>query len=72
MIITKLGTILKIGNDLADTFIGKHASHGELEINNGKRYQWQSVFPIHESEKALRLAAKSEGCKITLFISQAK
>lgn len=72
MFITKSETTLRIGKDFIDAVTGNTQSHGEIEVNGNKRYDWRSTLPISETEHALRLAAKQECVKITLFISQAR
>ena len=72
MTITKHDKMLKVGKDFVDAVSGKIACLGECEIDNAKRFSWCSTFPIAQTEHALREAAKSEGKRVTLFISQAR
>ena len=70
--IVKDGMNLKVGKDFVDAVTLKvPASRGELQINNKARFNWESSLPIDVTESVLRQAAREDGVKITLFISQA-
>lgn len=62
---------IRIGADFVDAMTGTYKSHGALKTNRGIERKWQSTYPIAESEKALREAAKQDGSAITYFMSQA-
>jgi len=55
-----------IGADFVSAVIGPWRSGGTVEVN-GRRLRWRSSFPAEESERRLRLAARTEGAKVGEF-----
>ncbi len=63
---------LQVGTDFVDAVTQRQsASHGEMQLDGGKRLKWQSTQPIAETERAIRCAVGKEGRRLILFISQA-
>ncbi len=70
MTITREYDTMLIGKDFAEAVSGPYRSHGEIQVQGGKKFTFFSTLGCSDSSDALIQAAKKEGQRLANIMTQ--